>query len=136
MRAECLEEMPRERLDVGTPLAQYLGLPSEERYKRQPGGVTACAVCDGHLPRYRNKPLGVVGGGDTAVEEATYLTKFASHVYLAHRRDKLRASQAMAKRLFDNKKITPLWNRTVDEVLENAQDALDAVIELYQDLGR
>jgi thioredoxin reductase (NADPH) len=107
--------------------ANYLGLPSEERYKREPGGVTACAVCDGHLPRYRNKPLVVVGGGDTAVEEATYLTKFASHVHLVHRRDKLRASQAMVKRMEANKKITPVWNRVVEEVLGNDTDGVTGV---------
>src|SRR5215210_7794281 len=71
--------------------ANYLGLPSEDAYKNR--GVTACAVCDGALPRFRNKPLVVIGGGDSAVEEATYLSKYASTVHMVHRRDKLRASK-------------------------------------------
>src|SRR5207253_6456741 len=69
--------------------ANYLGLPSEDRFKNN--GVSACAVCDGALPRFRNRPLIVVGGGDSAVEEATYLTKFASPVYMVVRRNALRA---------------------------------------------
>ena len=72
--------------------ANYLGLPSEDRFKNN--GVSACAVCDGALPRFRNKPLVVVGGGDSAVEEGTYLTKFASTVYLVHRRNELRAARS------------------------------------------
>jgi thioredoxin reductase (NADPH) len=95
--------------------ANYLGLASETRFKNQ--GVSACAVCDGALPRFRNKPLVVVGGGDSAVEEGTYLTKYASQVYLVHRRDELRASKIMQQRAFDNPKITMKWNRTLDEVL-------------------
>src|SRR5437868_6807898 len=76
--------------------ANYLGLPSEDRYKNN--GVSACAVCDGALPRYRNKPLIVIGCGDSAVEESTYLTKFASPAQPAHRRDPLRASKTMQHR--------------------------------------
>ena len=73
--------------------ANYLGLPSEEKFKNR--GVSAVRVCDGALPRFRNKPLAVVGGGDSAIEEAEYLTAFASKVYLVHRRDELRASKIM-----------------------------------------
>jgi thioredoxin reductase (NADPH) len=95
--------------------ANYLGLPSEEKFKNQ--GVSACAVCDGALPRFRDKPLVVVGGGDSAVEEGAYLSKFAKVVYLVHRRDELRASKIMQQRAFDNEKIEILWNSVVDEVL-------------------
>lgn len=102
--------------------ANYLGLPSEEKYKNR--GVSGCAVCDGALPRFRNKPLAVIGGGDSAVEEATYLTKFASKVHLVHRRDQLRASKIMAERMLANAKIEPVWNRTVDEVLGNDHDGV------------
>ncbi len=95
--------------------ANYLGLPSEDKFKNR--GVSACAVCDGALPRFRNKPLVVVGGGDTAVEEASYLSKFASKVFLVHRRGELRASKIMAQRALTNPKITMKWNNVVDEVL-------------------
>jgi thioredoxin reductase (NADPH) len=105
--------------------ANYLGLPSEDRYKNN--GVSACAVCDGALPRFRNKPLVVVGGGDSAVEEATYLSKFASAVYLVHRRDQLRASKIMQKRALENTKIVPKWNTTVDEVLGSDKDGVTGV---------
>ena len=95
--------------------ANYLGLPSEDAYKNK--GVSACAVCDGALPIFRNKPLVVVGGGDSAVEEATYLTKYASRVFMIHRRDELRASKIMADRALKNDKIEVVWNHEVDEVL-------------------
>lgn len=97
--------------------ANYLGLVSETRFKNR--GVSACAVCDGALPRFRNVPLAVVGGGDSAVEEAMYLSKFASKVYLIHRRDQLRASKAMVTRLQENPKIEILWNRIPEEILGN-----------------
>jgi len=105
--------------------ANYLGLPSEEKYKNQ--GVSACAICDGALPRFRNQPLVVVGGGDSAVEEADYLSKFAEKVYMVHRRDELRASKIMAARAMDNPKIEILWNRVLDEVLGNETDGVTGV---------
>ena len=97
--------------------ANYLGLPSEDGFKNR--GVSACAVCDGALPRFRNKPLAVIGGGDSAMEEASYLTKFASTVYLVHRRGEFRASKIMAQRALENPKITVKWFTGVEEVLGN-----------------
>jgi thioredoxin reductase (NADPH) len=105
--------------------ANYLGLPSEERFKNR--GVSACAVCDGALPRFRNQPLIVIGGGDSAVEESTYLSKFASRVYLVHRRDELRASKIMAQRALDNPKIEPVWNHVLDEVLGDDEHGVTGV---------
>ncbi|MCA9174859.1 MAG: FAD-dependent oxidoreductase [Planctomycetales bacterium] len=102
--------------------ANYLGLPSEAAFKNR--GVSACAVCDAALPRFANHPVAVIGGGDSAVEEATYLTKFASKVYLVHRRDELRASKIMAQRAEDNEKIEILWNSVVDEVLGDDQNGM------------
>jgi len=97
--------------------ANWIGLENEKRLAMSGGGVSACAVCDGALPVFRDKELAVVGGGDSAVEEATYLTKFASKVYMIHRRDELRASKIMAGRAIDNPKIEILWNRSVTDVL-------------------
>ncbi|MBX9680304.1 MAG: thioredoxin-disulfide reductase [Gemmataceae bacterium] len=105
--------------------ANYLGLPSEDRFKNR--GVSACAVCDGALPRFRNKPIVVIGGGDTAVEEASYLTKFGSIVYLAHRRNELRASKVMQRRAFTTPKITMKWNRVLDEVLGDDKNGVTGV---------
>lgn len=105
--------------------ANYLGIPSEDRYKNR--GVSACAVCDGALPRFREAPLVVVGGGDSAVEEATYLTKYASRVYLVHRRDQLRASKIMQQRALSNEKIEVVWNHVVDEVLGDDQQGVTGV---------
>jgi len=97
--------------------ANWLGLKNEQRLALSGGGVSACAVCDGAMPIFRGKDLAVVGGGDSAVEEATYLTKFAGKVYMIHRRDQLRASKIMAKRALDNPKIEVLWNKTLVDVL-------------------
>jgi len=105
--------------------ANYLGLPSEEKYKNH--GVSACAVCDGALPRFRNVPIVVVGGGDSACEEANYLSKFASTVYLVHRRDTLRASRIMADRTLANPKVSPVWDSAVDEVIGNEQTGVTQV---------
>jgi thioredoxin reductase (NADPH) len=105
--------------------ANYLGLPSEESFKNR--GVSACAVCDGALPRFRNKPLVVIGGGDSAVEEATYLTKYASKVHMIHRRDKLRASMIMQDRALSNDKIQMEWNHELGEVLGNDKEGVTGV---------
>ncbi len=93
--------------------AKYLGLPSEEKLKGF--GVSACATCDGFF--YRDKEVFVVGGGDSALEEAGFLTKFASKVYLIHRRDEFRGSKIMRKRVLDNPKVEVLWNTTIDTIL-------------------
>jgi thioredoxin reductase (NADPH) len=105
--------------------ANYLGLASEDRFKNR--GVSACAVCDGALPRFRNKPLVVVGGGDSAVEEATYLTKYASMVHMLMRRDVFRASKIMQERARTNPKINIHYFREVDEVLGDEKAGVTAV---------
>jgi thioredoxin reductase (NADPH) len=105
--------------------ANYLGLESEERFKNR--GVSACAVCDGALPRFRNKPLVVVGGGDSAVEEATYLTKYASMVHMLMRRDVFRASKIMQERARTNPKINIHYFREVDEVLGDDKGGVTGV---------
>ena len=95
--------------------ARRMGVPNEE--KMWNNGMSACAVCDGALPFFRNQPLMVIGGGDTAVEEATYLTKFGSVVYLVHRRDELRASKIMQKRALENEKIEIMWNTVLEDAV-------------------
>jgi len=102
--------------------ANYLGLPSEEKLKNR--GVSACAVCDGAL--YRNKPVAIVGGGDTAMEEATYLSGLCSKVTLLHRRDEFRASKAMQKRVLENPKIEVLFSHAVTEVV--GSDAVTGIV--------
>ena len=104
---------------------RHLGLESEHKLENK--GVTYCATCDGALPMYRNQPLVVVGGGDSACEEAMYLTRFASIIYLVHRRDALRASKIMAERAFAHTKIKPIWDSVVTEVLDIKQDKVTGV---------
>lgn len=105
--------------------ARYLGLPSEEAFKGR--GVSACATCDGFF--YRDKPVAVIGGGNTAVEEALYLTNLASKVYLVHRRDSLRSEKILQDRLFERAeagKVELVWNHTLDEVLGDASGVTGA----------
>jgi len=104
---------------------RHLGLPSEHKLENK--GVTYCATCDGALPLFRNQPLVVVGGGDSACEEAMYLTRFGSIVYLVHRRDTLRASKIMAERALAHTKIKPVWDSVVTEVLDEKQDKVTGV---------
>lgn len=104
---------------------RHLGMESEEKLEKK--GVTYCATCDGALPMFRNQPLVVVGGGDSACEEATYLTRFGSVVYLVHRRDALRASKIMAERTLSNPKIKPIWDSVVTEILDVKQDKVTGV---------
>jgi thioredoxin reductase (NADPH) len=104
---------------------RHLGLESEHLLEKR--GVTYCATCDGALPMFRNQPLVVVGGGDSACEEATYLTRFGSTVYLIHRRDTLRASKIMAERTLAHEKIKPVWDSVVTEVLDVKQNKVTGV---------
>eukprot|EP01132_Coremiostelium_polycephalum_P000501 gene501-631_t len=107
--------------------AKKMGVPGEDKYWSK--GISACAVCDGALPIYRNKHLVVVGGGDTACEEATFLTHFASQVTLLVRRDEMRASKAMQKRVMDNPKITLMWNTVLLEAKGSAEKLETLVIQ-------
>lgn len=105
--------------------AKYLGLESEEKYMNR--GVSACATCDGALPRFRKNPVVVVGGGDTAMEEALFLAKFSSKVHIVHRRDEFRASKIMAQRAIDHENIQAEWNSVVEEILGNDKDGVTGV---------
>ena len=97
--------------------ARYLGLPGEEKLIGH--GLTSCATCDGAF--YRNVPVCVVGGGDSAAEEALFLTRFASQVYLIHRRNALRASQIMAQRVLKNEKVKPVWDSVISAYLTDSE---------------
>ncbi len=97
--------------------AKWLGLENEERLAQSGGGVSACAVCDGALPHFRGNTLAVIGGGDSAMEDALYLTKFAEQVIVIHRRDEFRASKIMSERALAHDKIRVEWNKLVTEVL-------------------
>ena len=109
-------EMEAKTLIIATgATARRLAIPGEEKLWQL--GISACAVCDGALPIYRQKVLVVIGGGDTAVEEASHLTKFGSKVIVIHRRDKLRASQIMQKRLLENPKVEMIWDSVAEEAV-------------------
>ena len=120
------ERVPARTIIIATGAGhRHLGLESEEKLEQK--GVTYCATCDGALPMFRNQPLVVVGGGDSACEEATYLTRFASAVYLVHRRDTLRASKIMVDRTLANPKIKPIWDSVITEVMDVRQDKVTGV---------
>ncbi len=120
------EPMETEALIIATGAShRHLGLESEHKLENK--GVTYCATCDGALPMFRNQPLVVVGGGDSACEEAAYLTRFGSVVYLIHRRDTLRASKIMADRTLANPKIKPVWDSVVTDVLDVKLDKVTGV---------
>ena len=106
--------------------ANWLGQENELRLAQSGGGVSACAVCDGALPIFRDEDLAVVGGGDTAMEESAYLAKFASKVTIIHRRDKLRASRIMQQRTLDLPNVEMAWNKTVSEVI--GDEKIEAVM--------
>jgi thioredoxin reductase (NADPH) len=127
-KADDGKEIEADTIIIATgATAKYLGLESEEKFKG--GGVSACATCDGFF--YKGKDVAVVGGGDTAAEEATYLANMCRKVYLIHRRDELRASKAMQKRVFATPNIEILWDTEVKEIVgveEGFQKALNGVV--------
>ena len=120
------EKVETEALIIATGAGhRHLGLESEHLLEKK--GVTYCATCDGAWPMFRNQPLVVAGGGDSACEEAQYLTRFGSVVYLVHRRDSLRASKIMAERVLANPKIKPVWDSVITEVLDVKQDKVTGI---------
>ena len=122
-----MERMKAQAVIIATGArAIWLDVPNEARLAQSGGGVSACAVCDGALPFFRNKVLAVEGGGDSAMEEATYLTKFAQQVVIIHRRDSFRASKVMAERALNHPKIRVEWNAEVTAVI--GEDEITGVI--------
>jgi len=120
------EKVEAETVIIATGAShKHLGAPGEDLLETK--GVTYCATCDGALPVFRNQPLVVVGGGDSACEEALYLTRFGSEVFLVHRRDTLRASKIMAERVHVHKTIKPVWDSAVTEILDVKQDKVTGV---------
>jgi thioredoxin reductase (NADPH) len=120
------EKMEAETVIIATGAShRHLGFDSEVKLETK--GVTYCATCDGALPFFRNQPLVVVGGGDSACEEALYLTRFGSVIHLIHRRDALRASKIMAERALSNPKIKPVWDSVVTDILGVKQDKVTGV---------
>jgi thioredoxin reductase (NADPH) len=120
------EKIEAETVIIATGAShRHLGVAGEDLLETK--GVTYCATCDGALPVFRNEPLVVVGGGDSACEEALYLTRFGSVIHLIHRRDSLRASKIMSDRALSNPKIKPVWDSVVTEVLDVKQDKVTGV---------
>jgi thioredoxin reductase (NADPH) len=120
------EKVTAETVIIATGAShRHLGVPGEDLLETK--GVTYCATCDGALPVFRNQPLVVVGGGDSACEEALYLTRFGSVIHLIHRRAALRASKIMSNRVLSNPKIKPVWDSVVTEVLDAKQDRVTGV---------
>ena len=120
------EKIEAETIIIATGAShRHLDVPGEDLLETK--GVTYCATCDGALPVFRNQPLVVVGGGDSACEEALYLTRFGSAIHLIHRRDALRASKIMSDRALSNPKIKPVWDSAVTGVLDAEQDKVTGV---------
>lgn len=115
LRTDSQEILAQTLIIATGATARRMSVPGEDRLWNR--GISACAVCDGALPLFRNQVLVVVGGGDTAIEEATHLTKFGSKVVLVHRRGELRASKAMQRRLLSNPKVEVLWFHVVEEAV-------------------
>lgn len=114
-------------------VANWLGLPNEQRLRRAGGGVSACAVCDGALPAFRNQRLVVIGGGDSAMEESLFLAKYASEVVVVHRRGELRASKVMQERALSNPKISVEWNHEVTDVI--GEEFVEGVLVRHVETG-